>query len=205
MGFYHVCNRGNARADIFLKAADFEPGKRDRFDFWKSNLSRFRSLEVGAVSAIERWSVMQHQATHPDLLRPAATVLFWITFYGLGVLILLLTLRSFGKTSPVAILLQAAVAVWVLTTVFQLLRWKVAYLIAAAWVLMLGLPLAFQVVRRMHHWLTIGMDAPDGMGSPMAFLLGFVLEWVVFAPLCFMLAVLVVLRPWRGDCRAAVA
>ena len=148
---------------------------------------------------------MQHQATHADILRSPATALFWMAFYGLGALLLLLTLRSFGKTSPVAILLQSAVAIWALTVVFHLFRSKIAYVTAAAWVVMLGLPLSVQVVRRLHHWITIGMDAPDGMGSPMAFLFGFILEWVVFAPLCLMLAVLVVLRPWRGGRRPGVA
>ena len=148
---------------------------------------------------------MQHQATHPEPVRQAAKVLFWVAFYGLGALILLLTLRSLGKVAPVAILLQSAIAVWALALVLRLLRSKVAYVIAAIWVLMLGLPLAVQVVRRAHHWITIGMDSPDGMGSPMAFLLGFVLEWVVFAPLCFMLGVLVLLRPWRVDTPAGVA
>ena len=141
---------------------------------------------------------MQHQATHLEPIRKAAKVLFWVAFYGLGTLILLLTLRSFGKVAPVAILLQSAVAVWSLTLVLHLLRSKVAYVTAAMWVLMLGLPLAFQLVRRAHHWITMGMDS-DGTGSPMVFLFEFVLEWVVFAPLCFMLALLVLLRPWRGD------
>jgi hypothetical protein len=142
---------------------------------------------------------MQHQATHLEPIRKAVKVLFWVAFYGLGTLILLLTLRSFGKVTPVAVLLQSAVAVWALTLALHLLRSKVAYVTGAIWVLMLGLPLAFQVVWRAHHWITMGMDSPDGMGSPMVFLFEFVLEWVVFAPLCFMLAILVLLRPWRGE------
>jgi hypothetical protein len=148
---------------------------------------------------------MQHQVTHLEPFRRTATVLFWIAFYGLGALILLLTLRSFGKVAPVAVLLQSAAAVWALTLVLHLLRSKAAFVTATIWVLMLGLPLAFQVVRRAYHWITVGMDSPDGMGSPMAFLLGFVLEWLVLAPLCFMLAVLVLLRPWRIRTPASVA
>ncbi len=143
---------------------------------------------------------MQPQANATALLgglRRFANVVFWLAFYAVGALVVLLSLRSIGNTSPVAILLQSAVAVWTLTLVLHLFRRKAAYATAAVWASMLGAPLAIQVVRRAHQWITVGMD-PDGMGSPMVFLLYFLLEWVVFASLCFMLAVLIFARPWRG-------
>jgi hypothetical protein len=128
-------------------------------------------------------------------------VLFWLAFYALGLLVLLMSVGSFGKTAPVALLVQAACSLWLTATVLHVLRSKLAYMIAGIWVLMLGLPLAFQVVRRLHYWAIIGMEAPDGMGSPLAFLIGFIFEWVIFFPLCLMLAVLILFRPWRNDQR----
>ncbi|HEV7301968.1 MAG TPA: hypothetical protein VGN72_21715 [Tepidisphaeraceae bacterium] len=133
-----------------------------------------------------------------DSLRGPALVLFWLAFYGLGSLVFLISLRSFGKTAPVAMLLQAACLLWFIATVLHLSRSRFAYAFAGGWVLLLGLPLAFQVVKRLHYWITIGMEPPDGMGSPMAFLLGFIMEWAAFLPLCLMLIVLVLFRPWRG-------
>ncbi|HEV2295510.1 MAG TPA: hypothetical protein VGR35_16795 [Tepidisphaeraceae bacterium] len=133
-----------------------------------------------------------------------ARILFWLAFYPHGALVILVSLRSFGSSSPVAILLQCAVVVWATTLVLHLLRRKAAYATAAVWVSTLGLLLGYQVVRRAHYWITIGMEPPDGMGSPMAFLFHFVLEWVLLLPLCFMLAVLIVIRPWRGDQRMDV-
>jgi len=137
-------------------------------------------------------------ALSPAPRRTLATVIFWSGFYALGALVMLLTLRSFGEVSPVAILLQSSIAIWGLTVVLRLLRLTAAYLIAGTWILILGLPLTFQVIRRIHHWITIGMDSADGSGSPMAFLFGFIIEWIVYVSLCFMLGVLVVFRPWRN-------
>ena len=131
--------------------------------------------------------------------------MFWLAFYALGTLVLLVSWRSFGKTSFVAVLLQLAVAVWACALVLHVRRARAAYVPAAIWVLLLGVPLAYQVGRRAHHWITIGMESADGTGSPMAFLFHFVLEWTVFAPLCCMLAVLVFVRPWRVGGRAITA
>lgn len=145
---------------------------------------------------------MRYLANQLDFLRKPALVLFWIVFYGVGSLVLLISLRSFGKTAPVAILLQATCLLWLIATVFHLSRSRIAYAFAGGLVLLLGLPLAFQIVRRLHYWITIGMDSPDGMGSPMVFLFMFALEWAVLLPLCLMLIVLVLFRPWRSGIRA---
>ena len=131
--------------------------------------------------AYEDLDVMQYQAGPYESLRVVAKWIFWIGFFCLGAFILLLTRRAFGETSAVAVLMQSAAGVWVLALVLQMMRWRAAYAVAAVWVLMLGGPLAFQIVRRIHHWITIGMDGADGVGSPMVFLFGFVLEWGVMA------------------------
>ena len=64
------------------------------------------------------------------------------------------------------------------------------------------LPMGVQVVRRLHYWVTIGMEPPDGVGSPLAFLVGFVLEWLVFLLLTILLVYLVRAKPWRGPAAA---
>jgi hypothetical protein len=151
---------------------------------------------------------MQHPANAAMLSQPsvnAARVLFWVGFYGVGALSLLLSLRSLGATSPIALLLQASLAIWALAGVLHVCRRRESYAVAGFWAVLLGLPLSVQVMQRLHYWLTIGMEPPDGMGSPMAFLAGFVIEWLIFAPLCVMLLILLVARPWRPGRPADVA
>ena len=151
---------------------------------------------------------MQDRAKANPILEPLrqiANVLFWIAFYGLGALVLLLSLPAFGQSPPVAVFVRAAVGIWAFTLVLHVIRGRAAYVPAAIWVTMLSVPLAYRVVWMTHHWITIGMEGPGGQGSPMAFLFHFFLEWIVSAALGFMLALLVFARPWRAGRPAGIA
>ena len=108
------------------------------------------------------------------------------------------SLRAIGGTSLVATVLQAAGALWIIALPLRALRHRFAYGAAGAWVLLLWLPMGVQVVRRLYYGVTIGMEPADGMGSPLAFLIGFVFEWLVFLPLTVMLVFLMRAKPWRG-------
>jgi len=97
----------------------------------------------------------------------------------------------------VAVVLQTAGALWVVALALRALRNRFAYAAAGVWVLLLWLPVCVQVVRRLYYWVTIGMERPDGTGSPLAFLIGLVFEWVVLFPLTALLVYLVRAKPWR--------
>lgn len=124
--------------------------------------------------------------------------LFWVGVLALGLPVGLLTRFVIGATAPAAVLLQGAGLVWLAALGLRAAGWRGAWAVAAAWAVLLWVPLGAQVVRRLHHWATIGMDAADGSGSPMAFVFGFALEWAVFGPLTALLAWLAWARLWRA-------
>lgn len=127
----------------------------------------------------------------------AALVVFWAFFAIFFAGVSFVAWRSVASHAPMALVVQGVWLLWCAAIVFTLLQRQVAHGLTAVAVLSLWLPLCFQVFRRLYFWATVGMELPDGTGSPMAFIFGFVLEWAFFLPLCGMLGILLVTRPWR--------
>lgn len=134
-----------------------------------------------------------------DLIRKPAIIFFWLAYYLAGTLTALIALQVLGEGSLAALILQALTTLWLTGIVMHLIARRWAYAVAGSWALLVALPLAFQVLQRLYHWITIGMEAEDGTGSPLAFLIGFVFEWLLFAPLCMMLVILIAMKPWRAS------
>jgi hypothetical protein len=120
---------------------------------------------------------------------------FWGIFYIMGLPLGVLTLLSLFQTSPAALFLKAAAGLWLGAVLLHAGGQRLQYRAAGAWTVGLWIPMGCQVVRRLHYWITIGMEPPDGMGSPLAFLIGFVMEQMVFLPLTALL-LLLLLRGW---------
>ncbi|TWT90768.1 hypothetical protein Mal64_11650 [Pseudobythopirellula maris] len=146
-------------------------------------------------------SVARAHASSTTSRGRAPETTFWTALCLLGAFIGLVTLESIGKTSIAAIVLQVAAAIWIAALLLRMYRHRLAYAAAGAWVLLLWLPMCAQVIRRLHYWVTIGMEPPDGMGSPLAFMMGLIFELLVFLPLTGLLIDLVLLKPWRSGRR----
>jgi hypothetical protein len=142
-------------------------------------------------------TVQTSPATEPSSRVRVPETPFWICFVVMGGLIIAITYRSFGGHSLIAFILQTSWMLWLLGVVMRLIKHRSQYIYAGLWVLLLWIPMCFQVVRRLVYWITIGMEPTDGMGSPLAFLIGFVFESIIFLPLSLMLLHLIRDKPWR--------
>lgn len=128
----------------------------------------------------------------------ASETVFWILFYVLGVLLGLISLLAIRSATWLVVLLEVALVVWLVSAVLHVMKHRLRYLMAGVWTALLWAPMCLQVVRRLHYWVTVGMEPPDGMGSPLAFLMGFAFEQLLFLPLTIMLVLLIRTKPWRG-------
>jgi hypothetical protein len=133
----------------------------------------------------------------PPLRARPWEVAFWTIYSTIGALLCLLSLSLIGRTTPAALVLHAACVLWIASIVLRIMSSRFMYAAAGAWVALLWVPMCVQVFRRLYYWATIGMEPPDGMGSPIAFLIGFIIEWLLFLPLTFMLVFLIRAKPWR--------
>lgn len=122
---------------------------------------------------------------------------FWVLFCILGALCSLPAFVMLGELSPSAIVLQLAFVAWLTAAILHLLKNRFQHAVAAAWVTMLWLLLFARVAHRLWYWLTIGMEAPDGTGSPLAFLMGFGFEIALIVPFTLLGFLLLPSKPWR--------
>ena len=67
---------------------------------------------------------------------------------------------------------------------------------------MLWIPVAIIVCIYLDHWWRIGTEAPDGRGSPLAFLMGFMFQLFLFVPLTVLFGILIFTKPWRSGSEA---
>lgn len=108
-----------------------------------------------------------------------------------------LALLSLGNGGMPALIISAAAGLWLIACILAFIENRWRYLFAGLAVAAIGLPTGVAICFYIHHWLTIGMEAADGMGSPMAFLIGLAFQILLFAPAALLALILAVQKPWR--------
>lgn len=115
----------------------------------------------------------------PSWLRIA----FWVGYGLLTPAPVALAILSLGKTSAGAMIVQVFAALWVAAGAFAIARIPAAAVVAVLLVAIPWFALLVQTMRRLFHFITIGMEAADGTGSPALFALNAIIELMLFLPL----------------------
>ena len=141
--------------------------------------------------------------SHPCKSKPSERA-FWAITYIFGSFVALTIIANPRGTLIADIYAVAICLVWAFAIVLRRSDQPrgYQYLAAGAWILMLWIPVAIIVCIYLDHWRRIGTEAPDGRGSPLAFLMGFMFQLFLFVPLTVLFGILIFTKPWRSGSEA---
>jgi hypothetical protein len=110
-------------------------------------------------------------------------MMFWVGYAFLSPAPIALAILCLAQSSVGAILVQGFAVAWIAAAVLAIARKRLAFAIGLTLVAVPWLGLLAQTTRRLFHFLTIGLEAADGSGSPALFVLNAIIELALFLPL----------------------
>jgi hypothetical protein len=108
--------------------------------------------------------------------RRRVRIAFWAGFGGWTLLLVVLATLNLGRTDAIGLLIQCLALLALVAIALTGFRLQLATAIALITVAMPWAGFAWQFWRRVSWWLHRGGEAPDGFGSPLAFVLGWLTE-----------------------------
>jgi hypothetical protein len=151
---------------------------------------------------------MTSRSDHQALSRPCDSTIservFWAITYVYGSLLTLFLVSNPRGTAIGDIYAIVICLLWVLAIALRRSGQPrgYQYLAAVAWILMAWIPVTIIICVYLDYWRRIGTEAPDGMGSPLAFLMGLMFQVLLFVPLTVLLGILIFAKPWRSGSEA---